>query len=69
LANRDDGKYDFDNHIDFYAVDSKLTQVFLYDVLGLKVFAMMLYKLNEHIYFAKALESLYQEEKAIMDKD
>ena len=69
MANRDDGKYDFDDHIEFYVVDSKLSQAYLYDMLGLKVLAMMLYKLGEVNNFAKALESLFQEEKAIIEKD
>jgi len=47
MAHRDDSKYEFDDHVEFYAVDPKLSQVYLYDVLSLKVFAMILHSLGE----------------------
>jgi hypothetical protein len=44
LANRDDSKYEFDAYVGLYAADPLLSQVFLYDILGLKVLSMLLYK-------------------------
>jgi hypothetical protein len=47
MAHRDDGRYEFDDYLELYAVETKYPQIFIYDVLGLKVFAMILHSLGE----------------------
>lgn len=69
MAHRDDSKYEFDDYVEFYAVDTKLAQVFIYDMLALKVFAVILHKLGQPKLFAHALEKVYQEEKDNVEKD
>lgn len=44
FANRDDSKYEFDAYVGLYVSDPLLSQVFLYDILGLKVLSMLLFK-------------------------